>query len=46
MSQSSKRRKTLLDFFSEKNKSIGNVNVDEAENVAASEVACNCNENT
>ena len=44
MSTASKRRKTLLDFFSEKNKS--NVNVDEAENVAASEVACNSNENT
>ena len=39
MSKASKRRKTLLDIFSEKNKSTGNANVDEAENVAASEVA-------
>ena len=46
MSKASKKRKTLLDFFSEKNKSTGNVNVDVAENVAASQVACNSNENT
>ena len=46
MSKTSKRRKTLLDFFSQKNESTSNVNVDEAENVAASEVACNSNENT
>ena len=46
MSKALKRRKTFLNFFSKKNKSTGNVNVDEAENVAASEVACNSNENT
>ena len=36
----------MLDFFSEKKKSICNANVDEGENVAVSEVACNSNENT
>ena len=46
MSKASKRKKTLLDLFSEKNRSTGNVNVHEAENVAASEVAHNGNENT
>ena len=38
MSKASERRKALLNFFSEKNISTDNVNVDEAENVAANEV--------
>ena len=45
MSKASKRKNIYKTFFLKKNKSTGNVNVVEAENVAASKVACNSNKN-